>query len=805
MIAISNYADWFAPTSTTANEASVEASVETDATDLSAQDFAALLAASYATAPSVTAPSVAAPSVAAPTIGPSMTLESSVQSAQPAELRAPVLTTPTSLSTFDVQRPSPTTLLGDDKQIDARQGEAKGVPVDAAELHSFEAESALPNESEVRPLAMKRELSGQPNVRSLEPNTAPLNRIAVSPFEARKGDDGKGTAPTVRPAQRQEFTPIASTEVTSASAQMASRDAVFVNAPTTPNVAPANAPQSLSSSMQTPVARNETMPVLMQDMIPTSALPVVRNEAMPVLAQAVVPAFVQKDERLLESSAVTNRVVVERGIAPQTPTPALRAAVDRSLSALLTNTPLMEPVANLNQTIVTSAPANAPTTVSTAQSNPMDAATTPLTEIRVATAPRLADQAPPSISSAPTDSTAPTIEMKAERNPINIANMVTFNLKASPNPVSVANPPTIDVKVNHNPPLVATPAQSVISAQNALAAMLEPSASGVTAVVKMVAAVVKMIMAEPSHQNEILTTSTSTIASQSLSPEMLAPSAEAVSVPMTSVSVASQPVSLEAASSTLPASLHTPFDSRATPEQTPLRENETVEFPTSAPRSAKAVASVPLAVDDRSRAVSYEAEAALATTATSLGEREVFSTENSESVTRPQPTAVAASVKAPSPAASAAPPLPSSPIAQTMQPVLELAQRVPPQEARTLHFSLNPAELGRVDIEVTRDAQGRVSASLTVEQADTAQSLTHGIGQLRESLERAGMVVEHLQVTTQLQPQTNQQFNQQAGQQADQQQASSSYDPNADSLPTDSMLTEGPTSSSGNKLLSLHA
>ena len=110
-----------------------------------------------------------------------------------------------------------------------------------------------------------------------------------------------------------------------------------------------------------------------------------------------------------------------------------------------------------------------------------------------------------------------------------------------------------------------------------------------------------------------------------------------------------------------------------------------------------------------------------------------------------------------------------------------------------------------MEVEVTRDVDGRVSVSLTVEQADTAQTLTHGIGQLRESLERAGLVVEQLQITTQAQSQTAQQFGQQADQQTGQQQASQPYRPNADSLPTDQMIADGTTPVSENKLLSLHA
>lgn len=141
-------------------------------------------------------------------------------------------------------------------------------------------------------------------------------------------------------------------------------------------------------------------------------------------------------------------------------------------------------------------------------------------------------------------------------------------------------------------------------------------------------------------------------------------------------------------------------------------------------------------------------------------------------------------------------------VQQTVEPLLTLAHNVKPNEAQTLRFSLNPAELGRVEVEVMRDAEGHISAALTVEQSDTAQALTQGIRQLRESLEHAGLVVDQLQVTVQMQSQNAQQFGQQ---QPSQQQASSPANPKADSLPADILSADETTPASENKLLSLHA
>ena len=147
-------------------------------------------------------------------------------------------------------------------------------------------------------------------------------------------------------------------------------------------------------------------------------------------------------------------------------------------------------------------------------------------------------------------------------------------------------------------------------------------------------------------------------------------------------------------------------------------------------------------------------------------------------------------------------------VQQTTQPLVEFAQSVPHRETQTLRLSLNPVELGRVQIEVTRDEEGRVHASFTVEQADTAQTLTHNIGHLRESLERAGLAVEQLQVTSQSQPQPSAQMGQwgQSGQQPGQHQPTpQSHMTHGNTPLTESGVSGNPTSATDNKLLSMHA
>jgi hypothetical protein len=135
---------------------------------------------------------------------------------------------------------------------------------------------------------------------------------------------------------------------------------------------------------------------------------------------------------------------------------------------------------------------------------------------------------------------------------------------------------------------------------------------------------------------------------------------------------------------------------------------------------------------------------------------------------------------------------------QTMEPLLEFAQDVQPRETRSLRLSLHPAELGRVEVEVARDAEGRVSAALTVEQADTAQALSQGIGQLRDALERAGVVVERLHVSTSPQFQSN--AHPQSGQQ---QHSHQTHTPGTEYTSLEPAVTE--EAAPENRLLSMRA
>jgi hypothetical protein len=159
--------------------------------------------------------------------------------------------------------------------------------------------------------------------------------------------------------------------------------------------------------------------------------------------------------------------------------------------------------------------------------------------------------------------------------------------------------------------------------------------------------------------------------------------------------------------------------------------------------------------------------------------------------------------RAEAPAGNETPPL----VRQTSAPIIELAQGLEAPASRALRLQLNPIELGRVEVEVKRDAEGQISAVLKVEQTATAQTLTHSLGQLRESLERAGLVVEQLDVTLTppLASSTSQPFGQQFGQQPAPQHSSPTHFTNASALAAEAANAEASASAAEQKLLSLHA
>src|SRR5262249_35362669 len=86
---------------------------------------------------------------------------------------------------------------------------------------------------------------------------------------------------------------------------------------------------------------------------------------------------------------------------------------------------------------------------------------------------------------------------------------------------------------------------------------------------------------------------------------------------------------------------------------------------------------------------------------------------------------------------------------QTVGQLMTLAHTTGAGQTQSLQLRLKPQELGQIEIQLTRDAQGRVSAHLTADRESTHVALSQSLGQLRETLTQAGITVDRLQVRTQ--------------------------------------------------------
>jgi flagellar hook-length control protein FliK len=85
---------------------------------------------------------------------------------------------------------------------------------------------------------------------------------------------------------------------------------------------------------------------------------------------------------------------------------------------------------------------------------------------------------------------------------------------------------------------------------------------------------------------------------------------------------------------------------------------------------------------------------------------------------------------------------------QLAEPLLAASEYIAPGASRSWRLKLRPQELGQVEVEITRDATGRLSAQLKVEHAQTGEILRGELPLLRDALERAGLQVGRLDVTT---------------------------------------------------------
>ena len=83
---------------------------------------------------------------------------------------------------------------------------------------------------------------------------------------------------------------------------------------------------------------------------------------------------------------------------------------------------------------------------------------------------------------------------------------------------------------------------------------------------------------------------------------------------------------------------------------------------------------------------------------------------------------------------------------QIINPILTTSETLARHETRTLKLSLQPEALGQVEVEITRHAQGGLSARISAEQEFARHALADGLGELRAAMEKAGLPVERLEV-----------------------------------------------------------
>jgi len=84
---------------------------------------------------------------------------------------------------------------------------------------------------------------------------------------------------------------------------------------------------------------------------------------------------------------------------------------------------------------------------------------------------------------------------------------------------------------------------------------------------------------------------------------------------------------------------------------------------------------------------------------------------------------------------------------QTISEIMAQAETLSEGQMRSFRLRLKPPELGQIDIQVTRDAHGRISAHISAERETARGALFRSLDQLRETLSRAGLNVDKLQIS----------------------------------------------------------
>jgi hypothetical protein len=96
-------------------------------------------------------------------------------------------------------------------------------------------------------------------------------------------------------------------------------------------------------------------------------------------------------------------------------------------------------------------------------------------------------------------------------------------------------------------------------------------------------------------------------------------------------------------------------------------------------------------------------------------------------------------------ASSADSPLPAF-AQQVISPMVEVARSLANRETRALRVQLHPEKFGQIDLQITRGADGRMSAHMLTDLNVAHHALVKGIDGLREAPEQHGLTVDQLDV-----------------------------------------------------------
>lgn len=84
---------------------------------------------------------------------------------------------------------------------------------------------------------------------------------------------------------------------------------------------------------------------------------------------------------------------------------------------------------------------------------------------------------------------------------------------------------------------------------------------------------------------------------------------------------------------------------------------------------------------------------------------------------------------------------------QTISQIIAQAENLPGRQMRSFRLRLRPEELGEIDIQLSRDAAGRISAHISAERESARGTLLRSLDELRATLSRAGLSVDKLQIS----------------------------------------------------------